>query len=253
MRCEWCDKAMSGRKRRFCDGQCRYQRFSESRRGVAKATCHDCKKPCYGDRCRKCSTIHKTKNWCECQWCGETFKKPNRGGAAGKYCCRKHSYDRQSFVTRIVRAQKAFERSLRTIIDAQSKPPVPKRKCVECGADGLGKWMRYCDPCSGERAAVARKRARRTGKALRRARKRAVAYETVRPHEVFARDGYRCGLCGKRCNSTAAVPHPRAPTLDHIIPLSKGGEHTMRNVQCACFKCNTAKSDTPQGQMRLFG
>lgn len=253
MRCEWCDKAMTGRKRRFCDGKCRTDRFCASRRGVAKRTCSGCGAPCYGALCRPCRTTVKTKNWCSCEWCGETFKKPNRGGAAGTYCGRPHSYAAASFKSRLKALHRRLEKSLAGVIREQSKPaPIP-RKCCECGSTGVRKRFRMCQSCSQRRAAEVRKRVRRTGKATRRARKRAVAYETVRPHEVFARDAYRCGLCGKRCSSTATVPHPRAPTLDHIIPLSKGGEHTMRNVQCACFKCNVTKSDTPQGQMRLFG
>jgi 5-methylcytosine-specific restriction endonuclease McrA len=29
-----------------------------------------------------------------------------------------------------------------------------------------------------------------------------------------------------------------ATTLDHVIPLSRGGLHTRKNVKTACFKCN---------------
>lgn len=34
-----------------------------------------------------------------------------------------------------------------------------------------------------------------------------------------------------------------AMTLDHIIPLSKGGSHTADNLQCAHFMCNSKKGD----------
>ena len=36
---------------------------------------------------------------------------------------------------------------------------------------------------------------------------------------------------------------PTYPTLDHIIPLAKGGTHTWNNVQCACAMCNSEKRD----------
>jgi 5-methylcytosine-specific restriction endonuclease McrA len=40
---------------------------------------------------------------------------------------------------------------------------------------------------------------------------------------------------------TERVPHPLAPTLDHIVPLARGGHHTRDNTQCAHFSCNTRK------------
>lgn len=32
-----------------------------------------------------------------------------------------------------------------------------------------------------------------------------------------------------------------APTLDHVIPLAKGGEHSRANVRCAHFICNSRR------------
>ena len=37
---------------------------------------------------------------------------------------------------------------------------------------------------------------------------------------------------------------PNAPTVDHILPLAKGGTHTWDNVQLAHWSCNSDKSDT---------
>jgi hypothetical protein len=72
--------------------------------------------------------------------------------------------------------------------------------------------------------------------------------------EIFRRDRWKCQLCGIRVlKSKRGTPDPRAPELDHIIPLSRGGEHSRLNTQCACRKCNMAKGDQPLGQLRLFG
>ncbi len=43
--------------------------------------------------------------------------------------------------------------------------------------------------------------------------------------------------CGGMCVKCAA-PYEH---MDHIIPLSKGGEHTLDNVQPLCAKCNLSK------------
>ncbi len=85
-------------------------------------------------------------------------------------------------------------------------------------------------------------------------RHRADVRECVSPRAVFERDGWRCQLCGVRVHkSKRGSTHPRAPELDHILPLSKGGDHTYRNTQCACRACNSSKGATPMGQTLLFG
>lgn len=53
---------------------------------------------------------------------------------------------------------------------------------------------------------------------------------------LFRRDHHLCGYCGRFCRGDAA-------TMDHIIPVSKGGSHSWTNVVCACRKCNNHKGD----------
>lgn len=55
---------------------------------------------------------------------------------------------------------------------------------------------------------------------------------------VFARDGYKCRYCEKNSDLT----------IDHIVPLSKGGGENESNLQTLCFSCNTAKSSSPNEQ-----
>lgn len=61
--------------------------------------------------------------------------------------------------------------------------------------------------------------------------------------EIYERDGWICRLCGIPVNPEVEVPHPFAPTQDHIIPLQRGGQHTRENVQLAHFYCNSEKQD----------
>jgi len=54
--------------------------------------------------------------------------------------------------------------------------------------------------------------------------------ESVR-HEVWRRDGGRCVDCGER----------ELLEFDHVIPLSKGGSNTARNIELRCQECNRKK------------
>jgi 5-methylcytosine-specific restriction endonuclease McrA len=91
-------------------------------------------------------------------------------------------------------------------------------------------------------------------KARRRALKRGAHVGVVYRKKIFERDGWRCQLCKRKVNPRAAVPHPLAPTLDHIVPLADGGTHEPSNVQCAHFICNSRKGDRGASQqLMLFG
>jgi 5-methylcytosine-specific restriction endonuclease McrA len=88
---------------------------------------------------------------------------------------------------------------------------------------------------------------------MRRARTRRRDAERFDPLEILARDRWVCQLCGvKTLKSKRGTSASRAPVVDHIIPLALGGEHSRRNVQCACYECNAKKGAKAQGQLRMF-
>jgi hypothetical protein len=121
-------------------------------------------------------------------------------------------------------------------------------QCPECSRSFQTRGMdqRYCTEACRKRVAD-RKRNH-----IRRVRTKVDATEVFDPLEVLARDGWRCHLCGVRTpKSKRGTHHDRAPELDHIVPLSAGGEHSRLNTACACRRCNIAKSDKPLGQLRL--
>ena len=45
----------------------------------------------------------------------------------------------------------------------------------------------------------------------------------------------RCGICGQ------PITHPKTATIDHIIPLAKGGTNYRDNTQLAHARCNRKK------------
>jgi len=69
----------------------------------------------------------------------------------------------------------------------------------------------------------------------RRARLRgAPIIEAIDRLAIIERDKSTCYLCGK-------VLEPHQVTLDHVIPLCRGGSHTADNLKVACRSCNCRK------------
>lgn len=56
-----------------------------------------------------------------------------------------------------------------------------------------------------------------------------------------------CALCGKPVDFSLKYPNPWSATIDHIIPIDKGGHPSdLENMQLAHFRCNRLKSDKIQ-------
>ncbi len=83
---------------------------------------------------------------------------------------------------------------------------------------------------------------KRSTRATRRERERQAVKQKIDRDEIFIRDKWRCHICKQQVRD---IPnHPREATLDHVIPLSKGGSHTYKNLKTCCRKCNSDKGNT---------
>lgn len=129
-------------------------------------------------------------------------------------------------------------------VDRQFACHTCEQACVAPYGD---KRSRFCS------AACAGIAGRRVRKQKERARLKAAYVECVDPIKVFERDGWRCHLCGRHTpRKLRGSYRPNAPELDHIVPLSVGGDHSYRNTACACRACNGAKGAKIIGQPSLF-
>jgi 5-methylcytosine-specific restriction endonuclease McrA len=48
-------------------------------------------------------------------------------------------------------------------------------------------------------------------------------------------------------------PHPRSPTVDHLIPVSEGGTDAPENLRLAHRTCNTKRGTRGTVQLLLVG
>lgn len=62
---------------------------------------------------------------------------------------------------------------------------------------------------------------------------------------VFIRDKFKCQYCGKTL---------KKPTIDHIIPKSRGGKNNFKNCVTCCKDCNQIKGNNTiqEAGMRLI-
>jgi 5-methylcytosine-specific restriction endonuclease McrA len=117
----------------------------------------------------------------------------------------------------------------------------PERACRHCG-DALSKAMRsdaaFCSPECNSAAHGLKRGNGRFGPGRRR--------DIVRAY-IIERDRSICHICGKKCR-------PGEITLDHVIPLAKGGTHAEENLRVAHLSCNCAKRDRgANDQLMLVG
>ena len=75
----------------------------------------------------------------------------------------------------------------------------------------------------------------------RRVRLQGGRFERFDYVEIFERDNWICGICTKPINNKLKRPNPMSVSLDHIVPVSRGGGHVKENVQSAHLSCNISK------------
>jgi len=165
---------------------------------------------------------------------------PVCGDPLARNTIRMHNLCRERLRRAALRRRRATQKLAAASAGTRSRYLWTQGRCAYCGVEFCqrgGIPMAYCSKRHKTRAALNR----------RKARERGAFVADVSPAKVFAADGYRCHLCGKKTDRSKSVPHPKAPTIDHVVPLACGGTHEPSNCRTAHFKCNYEKGDRLAG------
>lgn len=84
---------------------------------------------------------------------------------------------------------------------------------------------------------------------------RILVVESFSKQQIIRRDNWRCQGCRRLVKPTSKPSSALHPNVDHIVPLSRGGNHTKANCQLLCHQCNMIKgarewSDLLQKELR---
>jgi hypothetical protein len=215
-----------GTPKRYCSDTCRWKAHQQ----VRPATCEHCREDYLAARVaqRYCShDCHDAARVKPCIGCGAKVRREQRGERYCTAACKKRSMARR-------------------VLAAAMADNAPRRTWI-------AGWCRHCGEAfvfnQANATYCSRRCTTRAGNDVRKQRVRAARTEDVWRSKVYRRDRWCCQLCGDPVDRDAQVPHPLAPTLDHILPLSLGGEHSYGNVQLAHFICNSRKGATCEPQL----
>lgn len=264
--CHWCGAAISGCRpnRKWCSPVCSSRAGEFRRRGDAPAgsvranegvsSCRGCGDPIDGNEWRK-----NPKRWCSEACRVRTFHKGRSGSLASGDSLRLRREADAAVLSATADAACVFcggevRRSPRGIpykyCSDSCVAKEARRRYVEegriCSVDGCGRAVAAKGLC-GSHYAVEWGRLnpdKRSAKEYRyRARKLAAFVEDVGRIEVLGRDGWVCHICGESIDKGLEFPHRLYGTLDHVVPLNKGGLHCLDNVKSAHWICNSMKRD----------
>lgn len=208
------------------------------RRDEKDIICHQCREMRISER--KTPKDYKRI----CYFCGKIFESFQK---SAKYCsdeCRRNGTNKR----------------LRDEYQAQRIPVIVA--CRYCGKEfDSRRGARYCStPCRqlAEKNVENIHNRRRVLKTTIKLT-RGIRINPISIKRIWIRDGGKCKICGKPVDINLSrggygkKMDMMCATVDHIVPLACGGEHTMENVRLAHLICNSKRGTGGNAQLLLFG
>lgn len=235
-----------------------------------QSTCRPCRQA-RREQAQQAETIH------QCEYCHRTWTRPRTKGQVPRWCpdCRllwpqtracsvcgveqlllrgrkrcepcAAQAERERIIPKLpVKYVAANDQTRTTITHVSTAHRLTSGRCRVCDTWFVSEHLDVT--CSEQCRTEHHRGLRQAHKDRRRARKRGAYRADVYRKKVFEADGYRCHLCGKKTNPRKQAPHPKSPTVDHLVPLAAGGTHEPSNCRTACFLCNAVKGNRGGGE-----
>ena len=206
------------------------------------------------------------KDWflLRCRECGHEFER-----FVDLHCktecpeCHRREVERRETERKTASMRRALVRAFRSVLRVKEHEEREREfldtvhVCKECGREFTLQELREDNPwnftskptfcCTSCR----NRWHRREGRHRRRERGEQKGYGDVSLLALEERDNHTCYLCGTKTDrsdyrvdeSGNFIAGPSYPSIDHVVPLSKGGTHDMSNVRLACCRCNAIKGN----------
>lgn len=121
--------------------------------------------------------------------------------------------------------------------------------CPKCGSYFVKHGAnRNCDDCRS----ISKSEQSRKKDIKRRSKIKDVCVDRdISLEKLYEMENGICYICGKKCDykdkveiNGTIICGNSYPSIDHVVPLAKGGLHSWSNCRLACRLCNSKKSDS---------
>ena len=197
----------------------------------------------------------------KCKMCDETFKRNTKlvwqNGITCNTCKKRQTIEKQREVQHLldeIRRQRAVLRKLTTRLENANKKCIERanktitKECACCGKEfetTKNTQVYCCKQCANKAQNKAHELKRE-----RHIKNNGLIDKDITLVRLYERDKGICYLCGCECDysdfemvNDVFKVGKTYPSIEHIIPISKGGTHSWDNIKLAHISCNSKKKD----------
>lgn len=190
-------------------------------------------------RCLVCGQTYETvfstithKGGSNCPHCKEAERTERKARRQAERQAKKEQRERVRLIKRLIK-----------LLEAEAKAQGRVHRCPVCGKETTRR--KYCSEECRRKAQNKRSEVKRRAKI-----KDAMVDSDITLEGLFKRDKGVCHICGGKCDYEDYVVTDKTiicgdwyPSIDHVVPLSKGGKHAWSNVKLAHRICNSRKGN----------